>query len=125
MIKIGMLGVSASLLALILKKEKAEYAVVIALAAGVFVFAYIVAQIALVVDFMEGIMETLPFETDDLWVLFKMLGITYVAEFASNICKDAGYQSVAGQIEVFAKLAIVVLSIPCLTSLVELVGEFL
>lgn len=125
MIKIGMLGVSASLLALILKKEKAEYAVVIALAAGVFIFAYIVAQIALVVDFMEGIMETLPFETDDLWVLFKMLGITYVAEFASNICKDAGYQSVAGQIEVFAKLAIVVLSIPCLTSLVELVGEFL
>lgn len=125
MIKIGMLGVSASLLALILKKEKAEYAVVIALAAGVFVFAYIVAQIALVVDFMEGIMETLPFETDDLWVLFKMLGITYVAEFASNICKDAGYQSVAGQIEIFAKLAIVVLSIPCLTSLVELVGEFL
>ena len=41
-----------------------------------------------------------------------MLGVTYVAEFAENICKDAGYQAIAAQIEMFAKLAIVALSIP-------------
>ena len=32
-----------------------------------------------------------------------------------NICKDAGYAAVGNQIELFAKLSILVLSIPVLT----------
>lgn len=42
-------------------------------------------------------------------VILKMVGITYIAEFASGICKDAGYQTIAGQIETFAKLTILAL----------------
>lgn len=125
MLKVGFFGVAASLLALVLRREKEDYAVLIALAAGILVFAYIIAQVLVVVDFIEGILEKLSFDADYMWALFKMLGITYIAEFAANICRDAGYQSIAGQIEVFAKLSIVALSLPCLTYLVELVGEFL
>ena len=51
--------------------------------------------------------------------------ITYVAEFAMNICKDAGYAAVGNQIELFAKLSILVLSIPVLTVFLETVGSFL
>ncbi len=56
--------------------------------------------------------------------LLKMLGIAYVAEFSSAICKDAGHQSIAGMIELFAKLSIVVLSIPGLMFLVETLEQF-
>jgi stage III sporulation protein AD len=54
-----------------------------------------------------------------------MVGITYAAEFAMNICKDAGYAAVGNQIELFAKLSILVLSIPVLTVFLETVGSFL
>ena len=57
--------------------------------------------------------------------LLKMTGITYIAEFASGICKDAGYQTIAGQIETFAKLTILALGMPVLTALLETVREFL
>ena len=60
-----------------------------------------------------------------LATLVKMIGITYVAEFAMNICKDAGYAAVGNQIELFAKLSILVLSIPVLTVFLETVGSFL
>ena len=50
---------------------------------------------------------------------------TYIAEFASGICKDAGYQTIAGQIETFAKLTILALGMPVLTALLETVREFL
>ena len=40
-------------------------------------------------------------ETSYFSVILKMVGITYIAEFASGICKDAGYQTIAGQIETF------------------------
>ena len=36
-------------------------------------------------------------------ILLKMAGVTYVAEFASGICKDAGYQNIAVQIEIFSQ----------------------
>lgn len=41
-------------------------------------------------------------------LILKMVGITYAAEFAMNICKDAGYAAVGNQIELFAKLSILV-----------------
>ena len=54
-----------------------------------------------------------------------MIGITYVAEFSSGICKDAGYQTIAVQIEIFGKLMILVLSMPILTALLDTIREFL
>ena len=46
-----------------------------------------------------------------------MIGITYIAEFASGICKDAGYGSLGSQIEIFGKLSILVTSMPVLLAL--------
>ena len=60
-----------------------------------------------------------------LTVLLKMIGVTYLAQFSSGICKDAGYSSIAGQIEIFAKLYIMVLSIPVLLALMEAIHSFL
>ena len=57
--------------------------------------------------------------------IIKMLGVAYVAEFSSAICKDAGQQAISGMIELFAKLAIVTLSIPGLVFLVETLETFL
>ena len=57
--------------------------------------------------------------------LLKMMGVAYVAEFASSICKDAGHQSIAGVVELFAKISIVALSIPGLVFLVETLEQFI
>lgn len=60
-----------------------------------------------------------------LSALLKMAGITYIAEFASGICKDAGYGSLGTQIEIFAKLSILAVSMPILLALLETVKQFL
>ena len=51
--------------------------------------------------------------------------ITYIAEFSSSICKDAGYQTIAVQIEIFCKLTILALGMPVLLALLETIQEFL
>ena len=61
---------------------------------------------------------------DNSYEVASIVGITYVAEFAMNICKDAGYAAVGNQIELFAKLSILVLSIPVLTVFLETVGRY-
>ena len=54
-----------------------------------------------------------------------MVGITYVGQFSAGICRDAGYSSIAGQIEIFSRLAILVISMPVLTALMETIQGFL
>ena len=58
-------------------------------------------------------------------LLLKMVGITYVGQFSASICRDAGYASVAGQIELFARLSVLAISMPILTALLETIHEFL
>ena len=48
-----------------------------------------------------------------------MLGITYVAEFSANLCKDAGFGAIANQIEFYGKVMLIAVSIPILFSLIE------
>ena len=60
-----------------------------------------------------------------LALLFKAVGATYACEFCAGICKDAGYQAVAVQIEIFGKLAVLVLSIPVLLALLTVIKDFL
>lgn len=54
-----------------------------------------------------------------------MTGITYSAEFASGICKDAGYASLGKQIEIFGKLTILAVSMPVLLALFGTLDQIL
>ena len=60
-----------------------------------------------------------------LITLLKMTGITYSAEFASGICKDAGYSSLGKQIEIFGKLTILAVSMPILLALFGTLDQIL
>ena len=75
--------------------------------------------------FLKEIADAVNLDSDYLKTLWKVLGVTYVAEFASSICKDAGYQTIALQIEVFAKITIMVLSLPVLMALLQTIRSFL
>lgn len=112
-------------LAMPFKREKGEYALLIVITAGLVIFFYTLAQIKIIADFLTGIMERLPIDEVYLLPLLKMLGITYIADYAASLCREAGYGSIASQMEIFAKLAIIALSIPELTYLMEVLDGFL
>ncbi len=57
-------------------------------------------------------------------ILFKIIGITYLCEFTSGICKDAGYQSISGQVELLGKMLILVSGMPVLLAIVETLWKY-
>ena len=91
----------------------------IGIATGMVIFFYVLSQIKVIINFLNDMLKMVTMEETYFVQLLKMLGIAYVAEFASSICKDAGHNSIAGMIELFAKISIVALSIPGLLFLVE------
>lgn len=97
----------------------------IGIVTGIVIFFYILSQLSVLTGFLENILAKIELEEGYYYQLIKMLGVAYVAEFASSICKDAGHQSIAGMIELFAKLSIVTLSVPGLLFLVETLEMFL
>lgn len=96
----------------------------IGIATGMVIFFYVLSQIQIIVEFLTEILEMVAIEENYYVQLLKMLGIAYVAEFASSICKDAGHNAISGMIELFAKISIVALSIPGLMFLVETLERF-
>ena len=114
----------AALLSTFIRKERAELSMAIGIVAGMIIFYYVVTQISVVVQFITEMLDMVAIEENYYMQLLKMLGIAYVAEFASSICRDAGQQSIAGMVELFAKISIVALSIPGLVFLVETLEKF-
>jgi stage III sporulation protein AD len=115
----------AVILATLIKKEKAEISLLIGISATVIIFLYVLSQIKVVISFVSGMIDMISLEETYYIQLLKMLGVAYVAEFASAICKDSGHNAISGMIELFAKLSIVALSIPGIVFLVETIGDFI
>lgn len=125
MIQVGVIGVAGALLAIQFKSGKSEYGVYISVVLSLVIFFSIISRLSIIIDAMKTISSYINMDTVYMGTLVKMLGITYIAEFSSGICKDAGYQTIAVQIEIFAKLSLLVLSMPVLMALLNVIKEFL
>lgn len=124
-IQIALFGVVGTLLALQFKSGKSEYGIYVSLAVSLFLFLCMLSRLEIFVQTVKKIADYIKVDAGQMSILLKMAGVTYVAEFASGICKDAGYQNIAVQIEIFTKLTILAIGMPVLLALLELIGDFL
>lgn len=124
-IQIALFGVVGTLLALQFKSGKSEYGIYVSLAVSLFLFLCMLSRLEIFVQTVKEIADYIKLDAGQMSILLKMAGVTYVAEFASGICKDAGYQNIAVQIEIFTKLTILAIGMPVLLALLELIGDFL
>lgn len=124
-LKISVLGISAVLLAMLLKGCRPEYSYYVSLVTGICIFMYVTTKLEFILTYTKKMQEFIHIDNNYISMILKMIGVTYVAEFASNMCRDAGYQTIAGQIELFAKLSILVLSMPVMLAFMETIGDLL
>lgn len=124
-VQVGILGVIGILFAIQLRQEKSEIAIYLCIVISFIIFVGISGYLDQLVSTIREIGRYVQIDNSYISTLIKMIGITYVAEFSSGICKDAGYHSIATQVEMFGKLTILVLSLPILLALLRTIQEFL
>lgn len=125
MVRVAFLGIVGILTALQLKAQKPDYSVYLCLGVSLLIFSCVAEKLSVIVDGIQVIQDSLPLKAGYIQILMKIIGITYIAEFASDLCKDAGYQTIAGQIQIFGKLSVLAVSIPVLTALLDTIRTFL
>lgn len=124
-VKIGVMGVVGVLIALPLRSYKSEYSLFISMAVCTCIFVYLISKLEIVLSYVDTIRSMIQVDNRYITMVIKMIGITYIAEFSVDICKDAGYQAIATQVEMFAKMSILLISMPVLMAFIETIGEFL
>ena len=120
MLKTALLGILTIVIAMAMKQGRAEYGLFVS-----FTGSILIAWIA--IQLLEGISVSLnrlermlTLDMEYIVLLIKMIGVTYLSEFASALCRDAGYSAVAGQIELVGKLTILTIGMPIVLALFEM-----
>lgn len=89
-LKVGVLAVAGVLLAVQFKNGKTEYSTYISVVLGILIFGGILGYLEILIHAFDKLEEDLDLDYAYVAILLKMLGITYVSELVSAICKDAG-----------------------------------
>ncbi len=118
-IRIGLLGIVGVLLAVQFRAQKPEYGLYIGFAIGILIFSYAAEQVEAVMQQFELIQQYMGGAKSYLSLLMKVIGITYICEFSAGICKDAGFGSVAAQLEILGKLSVIFAGLPILFTVIE------
>lgn len=124
-IKIAMIGICGVLLAGILKQSGSQLHIVLGLAVSVVIIFYITARLSVIISQVEYIRQYVSFGSEYIGIIFKVVGITYVTQFAADICRDSGNSAIAGQIELFCKVTVAAISMPLVLALFETVTSCL
>ena len=102
-----------------------ELALLLTLAACCIVIAVAGRYIQPVVAFLEDLQGIGRLENTYLTILLKVVGISFLAEVASLVCTDAGNATLGKSLQLLAACVILWLSIPLLSSLIQLIQEIL
>lgn len=98
-------------------------ALVLSIITGIGIMLYAISKMSSVINVLNDLVSKSGVNTDFLLIIIKVIGIAYIVEFGKNVCIDAGQSSIATKLEMAGKVVIVVLTIPLISSLVNvLVG---
>ena len=124
-IRIIGIGLIALIIIILLKQYKPEFAIYISLLTGALILLLLTDQLTGIVNLIQSIAVKANINGQFLSLLIKITGIAFLSEFAVSICKDSGEGAIASKIELGSKIVIISMSIPIISSLLEIILQIL
>ena len=124
-IKIIGIGLVALVIIVILKQYRPEYAIYVSIIAGILILFLAMEKLSGVINLLQSISDKTYINKQFLEIILKITGIAIITEFAVSVCSDAGEKAIASKIEIGSKVVIITMSIPIISSLLELIIEIL
>ena len=120
-------AVAAALLAVVLiwTLRRQEMGVLLGMAVCAMVMAVAMAYLGPVLELVETLQEVGDLDEELTSILLKSVGIGLVTEIAGLICADSGNASLGKSLQLLGTVAILWLSVPLFTSLLELIQEMM
>ncbi len=120
-IQITSAAVAAAVLSVVLKRETPVFSLMLGIGVGVIILLSLMPQLKSIISIIQEIGE-MTGENGYVGILFKIIGITYIAQFASDICSDAGENALAGKAVLAGKILVAFYSMPIVAGLINQVN---
>jgi stage III sporulation protein AD len=123
--QIAGLGIVASLVLALLRKERSDLLIGAALVAGILLLFLILPRISSAISVFGNLASEAGLEPLYFGIILKVLAISYVADFAAAICRDAGEELIASRVEMAGKVLILVAALPIVQEVLSVVRSLL
>ena len=124
-LRILILCITAALICASLRTVHPQIASVVALASGIAALMLSTQEIRVLTDTLAGLEMQANIGGGTQLQLLKLCGIAMIAEFASDICRDAGELSLAHRIDVGVKLGIIAMALPTAARIMERISQLI
>ena len=124
-IKIIAISLISLIISIILKQYKPEFTIYISIITGAIILFFVINKFEGVINLLKSISNKSGINNSFLELLLKITGIAILAEFTINLCKDLGESAIASKIEIGTKIIIMSMSIPIISSLLEVIAKLL
>ena len=110
---------------ILIKQYRPEFAIYISLLTGVLILLLVMDKLTGIINLLQSMANKTSINSTFLMLLIKITGIAFLSEFAVSICKDSGEAAIASKIEIGTKIIIISMSIPIISSLLEIIVKVL
>lgn len=119
------LCVASALICTLLRPQRPELAMGVALATGVAVIVAMASQFREQLPWLQSLWQAFEGADPDIRsAVLRVAGVAVISDFAAQLCRDAGESALAGRVMLIARLAILALCVPLVIGLAESFSQF-
>lgn len=125
LLKIFAIGITAVIIITLIKTYKPEFVVEVTICASIILLYFIIDGLSYGLIYISQLYDDLSYGKAYFPIIIKVLAISYITEFASSLCQDAGEKAISTKIELAGKIAIFISSIPVFNSILSLLNNII
>ncbi|MFA7549469.1 MAG: SpoIIIAC/SpoIIIAD family protein [Sedimentibacter sp.] len=111
MMKIILIAVITLIMGITLSIFNSEFKVYITVIFGIVVIFMLFKELKVYVEEIANLFVRYDIKTEYFSTILKIVGIAYICDFISLLCKDLDYESIGKKVEIAGKLIILIYSI--------------
>lgn len=108
-----------------IESDSRQIKTVLTLTVSVILLIYSAGFVSQIFSAVSSLFESAKIDNMYIKVIFKSLGVTYLAQFASDYCKDCGENAIASQVILAGKISVLVISLPLFKAFIEIVKSLI
>ena len=120
-VEVAVVAMVASVLTLMLKKDRPEIAYILSLAAGAIILLTVLPSAKRAIEVIYGLSEMSGIGGGYVDVILKSCIIAMITGVSADSCRDAGNSSLAAKVEIAGRVAIIVMAAPTIGVLFNII----
>lgn len=121
MINLTGIAVSGLLLSIILRNYNKLASTVVIIASSMLIFIQVISGLSQVFISLNDISSNIKPVAEYVKLMIKVLGITLISQFVSDMCRDCGESALASATETAAKVIVITMILPLFETVIKIV----